>query len=168
MKNRKLIDIYYKEAVKDLDKSILKDRDTWYKHILFLPEHLQVIYTVVNFHQQLFKGGFHLYFSKPQGQFAYLALENLWMIKAIKSFMILKGALNEVNCELYLPDEFRKRVFEGTLEQIKNADEDFVDILDELDTEYYSLAEDIEELLADYLKNNVLALQHEEQLQDFH
>ena len=167
MKNRKLIDIYYKEAVKDLDKSILKDRETWYSHILHLPEHLQVIYTVVNFHQQLFKGGFHLYFSKPHGQFAYLALENLWMIKAIKSFMILKGALNEVNCELYTPDEFRKQVFEGTLEQIKNSDDDFVDILDELDTEYYSLAEDVEELLAEYLKNTVLTLQHEQQLEDY-
>ncbi|HSH67743.1 MAG TPA: DUF4375 domain-containing protein [Bacteroidia bacterium] len=167
MKNRKLIDIYYKEAVKEMNKTIMKDKDSWYNHIVQLPEHLQVVYTIVNFHQQLFKGGFHLYFSKPHGQFAYLALENLWTIKAIKSFMILKGALNEVNIEMHSPDEFREHVFKGTLAPIKNSDEDVVDILDELDTEYYSLDEDIEELLANYLKNSVLALQHEQQLADY-
>lgn len=167
MKNRKLIDIYYKDAVKDLNKSVLKDKDVWYEYVLQLPEHLQVVYTLVNFHQQLFKGGFHLYFSEPHGQFAYLALENLWMIKAIKSFMLLKGALNEVNIDLYKPDEFREHVFKGTLRPIKESDEEFVDILDELDTEYYSLDEDIEELLAGYLKTTVLAHQHEQQLADY-
>lgn len=167
MKNRKLIDIYYKESVKDLNKTIMKDKDSWYDHVMQLPEHLQVVYTIANFHQQLFKGGFHLYFSKPHGQFAYLALENLWMIRAIKSFMILKGALNEVNMELHSPDEFRTHVFQGTLKPIKESDEDFVDILDELDTEYYSLDEDIEELLANYLKTTVLTHQHEQQLADY-
>ena len=167
MKNRKLIDIYYKESVKALDKTILNDRDAWYHHIIQLPVHLQVVYTISNFHQQLFKGGFHLYFSKPHGQFAYLALENLWMIKAIKSFMILKGALNEVNMELHAPDKFREHAFQGTLKPLKESDEDFVDILDELDTEYYSLDEDLEELLATYLKSTVLADQHEQQLAEY-
>jgi hypothetical protein len=167
MKSRKLIDIYYKEAVKDLNKSIMEDKDTWYEYVMQLPEHLQVVYTLVNFHQQLFKGGFHLYFSEPHGQFAYLALENLWMIKAIKSFMLLKGALNEVNTESHKPDAFRDHIFKGTLRPIKESDEDFVDILDELDTEYYSLDEDMEELLSGYLKSTILAYQHEQQLADY-
>lgn len=167
MKNRKLIDIYYKEAVKELNKSVMKDKDIWYGYVTNLPEHLQVVYTLVNFHQQLFKGGFHLYFSEPHGQFAYLALENLWMIKAIKSFMLLKGALNEVNTEMYNPDEFREHVFKGTLAPLKESDKEFVDVLDELDTEYYSLDEDIEELLASYLKSTVLTHQHEQQLADY-
>jgi hypothetical protein len=167
MKNRQLIDIYYKEAIKDLDKKILKDKDLWYEHVLQLPEHLGVVYTITNFHQQLFKGGFHLYFSKTHGQFAYLALENLWLIKAIKSFLVLKSALNEVNYELFSQDEFREHVFNGTLELINVSNDDFVDILDELDTEYYSIDEDIEELLVDYLKNTVLSYQHEQQLEDY-
>lgn len=167
MKNRKLIDIYYKEAIKEFDKNLLKDKDAWYEHVTHLPEHLQVVYTLVNFHQQLFKGGFHLYFSEPHGQFAYLALENLWMIKAIKSFMLLKGALNEVNTDSLNPDAFRAHVFNKTLRPLKESDEEFVDILDELDTEYYSLDEDIEELLAIYLKNTIIAYQHEQQLADY-
>ena len=55
MKNRQLIDIYYKEAIKDLDKKLLKDKDLWYDHVMQLPEHLRVVYTITNFHQQLFK-----------------------------------------------------------------------------------------------------------------
>jgi hypothetical protein len=167
MKNRQLIDIYYKEAIKDLDKKIVRNKDLWYEHVLQLPEHLRVVYTITNFHQQLFKGGFHLYFSKTHGLFAYLALENLWLIKAIKSFLVLKSALNEVNYKLFSQDEFREHVFNGTLELINVSNDDFVDILDELDTEYYSIDEDIDELLVDYLKNTVLSYQHEQQFEDY-
>lgn len=91
-KNQEITDKYYKEAVKDLNDVVLQDKDLWYSYILHLPIHLQVTYTIIVFHQQVFNGGFHQYFFNSYGQFAYLTVDHLKLIKAFKTAEILEKA----------------------------------------------------------------------------
>lgn len=154
MKNEEITDDYYKKAVKDLNETILEDKDLWYSHIINLPEPLEITYTVVVFHQQVFNGGFHQYFFNAYGQFAYLTVDNLRLIKAFKAADILERAITHVNIEKFSLDEFRAKIFERELSRIADFDEDLSDILEKLDDEYYDLDEDLEQLLVDYLKDH--------------
>jgi hypothetical protein len=74
MRNEEITDKYYKEAVTGLNETILNDIDLWYSYVINLPPHLQIVYTIVVFHQQVFSGGLHQYFFNSYGQFAYLTV----------------------------------------------------------------------------------------------
>ncbi|UCA61443.1 DMP19 family protein [Chryseobacterium rhizoplanae] len=71
----------YSEAIKGLDEEILKNCDSWYNYVLNLPKIQQVVYTVVLLHWQIENGGFHQYFFNSYGQFAYLTIKNLKLIR---------------------------------------------------------------------------------------
>ncbi len=146
-----IIDNYYKQAVKSLTEAILNDENKWYNSIMNLPLHLQVVYTIANFHRQVFNGGFHQYFFNPYGMFAFITVNNLKLIKAYKTAEILSRALAEVNKEQFSEREFRTRIFNRRLEKIVNFDEDLGNLLNRLDNEYYNSEEDIESLLQRYL-----------------
>lgn len=153
MRNEEITDKYYKEAVAGLNETILKDKDLWYSYIINLPLHLQIIYTIVVFHQQVFNGGFHQYFFNSYGQFAYLTVEHLKLIKAFKTLSILERAISQVNIEELSINEFRAKIFSRELNRIADFDEELCDFLELLDNEYDNLDEDLEQLLVDYLES---------------
>ncbi len=153
MKKDEITDKYYKEAVAGLNEVILQDKDLWYSYVINLPIKLQIVYTTIIFHQQVFNGGLHQYFFNSYGQFAYLTVDHLKLIKAYKTAEILEKALSEVNFKQYSIDEFREKVFNRELDRIVNFDEALSEFLDKLDNEYDSLDEDLEQLLLDYLEN---------------
>jgi hypothetical protein len=95
MRNEEITDKYYKEAVTGLNETILNDKDLWYSYVINLPLYLQIVYTIVVFHQQVFNGGLHQYFFNSYGQFAYLTVEHLKLIKAFKTSNILERAINK-------------------------------------------------------------------------
>ncbi len=152
MKNHEIIDKFYKEAVQGLNETILEDEFLWYGHVVRLPSHLQVVYTVIVFHQQVFNGGLHQYFFNPYGQFAYMTFNNLKAIKALKAAEILKKAIDAVNDEKLGDGDFRRKIFNRQIESITNFDDKLGDTLNDLDTEYYSLDENLEGLLMSYLQ----------------
>lgn len=152
MKNEEIIEKYYKEAVAGLNEAILNDKDLWYSYVANLPVHLQVVYTAVIFNQQVFNGGLHQYFFNSYGQFAYLTVEHLKLIKAVKASDILERAIQEVNSEKFSINDFRAKVFNRELDRIADFDGDLCNYLELLDDEYDNLNEDIKQLLVDYLQ----------------
>lgn len=154
MKNEEITDSYYKKAVEELSEATLVDKDVWYSHILNLPEHLQVTYTVIIFDQQVFNGGFHQYFFNSYGQFAYLTIDNLRLIKAFKAADLLERATNLVNADQISLNEFRRKIFDRDFPKIVDFDDELFDALSVLDDEYYALEENLEQLLVDYLSNH--------------
>lgn len=152
MDYKKIIDNYFKEAVKGLSTPVLKDKEAWYNYVINLPIHLQVVYTVIVFHQQVFNGGLHQYFFNPYGQFAFITADHLNLLKAHEQEDVLRRAILLVNADGFSIKEFRERIYNRTLEKIVNFDEMLNVSLDLLDTEYYELNENLEQLLVDYLK----------------
>lgn len=155
MKNEEITCKYYANSVKGLNDKILNDKDLWYNYINDLPRNLQVTYTIIIFHDQVFNGGLHQYFFNSYGQFAYLTIENLKLIKAFEASKILEKAVEIVNSEHYNIEEFRTKIFSRKLEKITEFDDELFDLLEKLDDEYYNLDEDLEQLLIDYLQNHL-------------
>ncbi|HEY1113020.1 MAG TPA: DUF4375 domain-containing protein [Chitinophagaceae bacterium] len=153
MENKETIEDNYKRAVAGLNAIVLNDKDLWYSYIINLPTHLQVTYTIIVFHQQVFNGGLHQYFFNSYGQFAYLTLDHLRLIKAWTTADILCRALKKVNIEGYSLYEFRDRVYNRQLDRIVNFEVILGDSLNRLDSEYDSLNENVEQLLLEYLNN---------------
>ncbi len=156
MKNKQIVDIYYNESIKDLKRSTQRNKDAWYDAVLQLPIHLQVVYTTITVHQQIYKSGFRDYFYSIYAQFALMTLDNFLLIDAIKSFRILGEAIHEFE---------NQRSEENTWAISDSSDRRAiktlaVDVFDELDTEYYALDEDIESLLVNYLNKNIHIHQH--------
>jgi len=154
MRNEEITDKYYKEAVTRLNEIILNDKDLWYSYVINLPLHLQIVYTIVVFHHQVFNGGLHQYFFNSYGQFAYLTVEHLKLIKAFKTSNILERAIQEVNIEELNVNEFRANVFNRELDKVANFDEELCASLELLDIEYDDLNENLEQLLVDYLESH--------------
>ncbi len=154
MKNKEIIDGYYKKAVEELREAALQDKDVWYSHILNLPMHLQVTYTIIIFDQQVYNGGFHQYFFNSYGQFAYLTIDNLRLISAFKASNILEQATNLVNADQISLNEFRRKIFDRDFPKIANFDDELFDALSLLDNEYYTTDENPEQLLVGYLSNH--------------
>jgi len=148
-----IIDNTYSEAVKDLDEEKLKDCDTWYNHVLNLPKAQQIVYTVILLHWQVENGGFHQYFLNSYGQFAYLTIENLKLIKASQRANLLDVATHLVNEEYLVENDFRHLIFNREFSKIVDFDEILFDKLNELDDKYYELKdENISDLLCSYLE----------------
>jgi len=153
MRNEEITDKHYKEAVTGLNETILNDIDLWYSYVINLPPHLQIVYTIVVFHQQVFNGGLHQYFFNSYGQFAYLTVEHLKLIKAFKTSNILERAISQVNIIELSKNEFRAKIFSRELDRIADFDEELCDFLELLDNEYDDLDENLEQLLVDYLES---------------
>jgi hypothetical protein len=148
-----IIDKTYSEAVKDLDEEKLKDCDTWYNHVLNLPKAQQIVYTVILLHWQVENGGFHQYFLNSYGQFAYLTIENLKLIKASQRANLLDVATHLVNEEYLVENDFRHLIFNREFSKIVDFDEILFDKLNELNDKYYELKdENISDLLSSYLE----------------
>ena len=155
MERNEIIKSSYAEAVKGLNKAVLNEKDLWYSYVINLPIRLQVVYTVVVFHQQVMNGGLHQYFFNSYGQFSFLTIDNLKLIKAFQSREILKQALAEVNREQLGVNEFREKAFNRKLERIVDFDEALFSFLDELDTKYYALKENLDDLMIIYLEGHL-------------
>jgi galactose mutarotase-like enzyme len=154
MKNEEITDSHYKKAIEGLNQKILENKDLWFSHILNLPEHLQVTYTVIIFDQQIFNGGFHQYFFNSYGQFAYLTIDNLKLINAVRAADILERATNLVNADQISLKEFRRKIFDRDFPKIADFDDELFDALSVLDDEYDALDENLEQLLVNYLSNH--------------
>jgi len=150
---RSIIDEFYQESVKGLNGQILRDKDKWYEYILGLPLSLQVTYTISVLDRQVLNGGFDQYFVNGYGQFAYITIDFLKMIKAFKTADMLEQALKKINYRNLTPDIFRK-------EAVYADSDNVIEFLNGLDKEYYDLfkhpsTEDIHKLLTDFLTQYV-------------
>lgn len=151
MRNEDIIYEFYKESIEGLNGLILNDKDLWYSYVVNLPLNLQVVYTIIIFHQQVFNGGFHQYFYNSYGQFAYLTIENLNLIKAYKSSNLLSKALVLVNYEELNESDFRAKIFHREIQRLINFDDELCETLDILNNEYDEVDEDLEQLMVEYL-----------------
>lgn len=133
MRNEETIDKCYKEAVKGLNEITLQDKDLWYSYVINLPLHLQVAYTIIVFHQQVFNGGLHQFFFNAYGQFAYVTIEHLKLIKAFKTSNFLERGVRQINMDKFNIDEFREKIFNRTLDRIADFDEKLSETLELLD-----------------------------------
>ena len=150
---QKIIQDTFAKSVEGLEKIISKDNSQWYPHIVGLPEKLQIVYTVMIFNNQVMTGGLHQYFFNGHGQFGYLTVDNLETIEAGQAAAILRKALTAVNKENYPIPEFREKILNRKLDRITNFEGETSDTLDELTDQYFAIMnEDIERLLAEYLK----------------
>ncbi|UHG91711.1 DMP19 family protein [Spirosoma oryzicola] len=145
--NDTLINERYYEAVSGLTEAILHDYERWYRYIIDLPRDLQVVYTIGILNYQVLNGGLHQYFFNSYGQFAYLTIDHLKRIKALKAASILGRAIHEVNKDQYSVDEFRMRISERKLDRIVDFDEELADELEKLTDEYYALEGSEDDLL---------------------
>ncbi len=152
MKNSKLIEKSYSDAVKGIKKDwFLNSNTNWYDYVVNLPIHLKVTYLVVVLHNQVFNGGFHQYFVNGYGQFAVETIKALIDIGAFKRSNLLEAAYKIVNSNNLCTEFFRKQLLDKEIKLLFVTDE-FYAPLDELDNEYYSIDdEEIEELLGNYL-----------------
>lgn len=126
------------------------DYDKWYEYIINLPENLKITYLVVIFHNQVFNGGFHQYFSNGYGIFASETIECLNKLNAKYQGELLSYALYIVNCEGDSDNVFRKKLFNKQVECLFEDDE-VENVLEDLDDKYYERIDDIEILLGDFL-----------------
>ncbi|MDQ1162555.1 hypothetical protein QE422_002923 [Chryseobacterium sp. SORGH_AS 447] len=153
LSNRTLIEKYYLQSTKDLkDDWFDSDMPYWYSHIVNLPKHLQATYLTVLVESQVFNGGFDQYFVNGYGQFAKETIDALIEIGAFKKSNLLENAFNLVKDDNLSDEEFRKQLLNKNLKRLFRED-----ILDEplrkLDDIYYNIEdENVEDLLADYLK----------------
>lgn len=151
MSNNENISQYYRDAVAGLNEKILNDSELWYSYVLNLPKHLQIVYTIVVLHQQIFNGGLHQYFFSSYGQFAYLTAENLRLVKAYNTALILEKAITMVNTDRDTVDAFRKKIYTRELEDTSEFDNELFSRLNDLDNKYDLLDEDINQLILDYI-----------------
>lgn len=154
MNKEEIINESFSLAVSGLSGDIVNVGSRWFDYINELPKKQQVAYTIIIFHKEVFNGGLHQFFFNASGQFAYLILENLKLIKAFQTFDILSRALKEVNSKELSEVEFRIKVLNRTLPRVSGFEEQLGDYLDTLDKEYYGTGEDLEQFLADYLTQN--------------
>ena len=142
-----LVEKTFARAVKDLKNEWLSSHDKkWYMYITGLPENLQVVYTILVFHNQVFNGRFHQYFSNGYGQFALETIINLRLIHANTKADMLVKAFNFINSKDLKIEDFRNELLNRTISKLFLTDELF-DVLEEIDDSYDESNEDIEELL---------------------
>lgn len=155
MTNEEIISKKFDESVVGIDEALLKNENAYYNYVVNMPQHLQVVYTVTVFHNQVYNGGLHQYFFNRYGMFGYVVIDHLKLIKCYSRASILEKAIKEINKEDWSETEFRKRVFSRTIKRITDFDEDLFDFLNTLDNEYYELEdeEDLEVYLGEYLKS---------------
>lgn len=154
MTNEEIIREKFDESVIGIDEALLKNENAYYDYVVNMPQHLQVVYTVIVFHNQVYNGGLHQYFFNKYGMFGYIVVEYSKLIKCYKRANILERAIKEINQEGWSETEFRKRVFGRTIKRITDFDDGLFNFLDALDDEYYELEdeEDLEVYLGKYLK----------------
>jgi hypothetical protein len=151
MNTDQLLD-YYQEAVKGIDENLLKNEQDWCNYVLSLPRHLQVVYTILIFHQQVYNGGLHQYFYNGYGLFVFETIRNLKSVGANQTEEILRSALEAVNVEKLSEGEFRKKSFNREHDRINSFDKPLGKFLDDLDKKYYSQKEDVHQLLVNFLE----------------
>lgn len=153
MDNREIIEKFYLQSTKGIkDEWFVSDIPYWYSYIINLPEHLKTTYLTVILESQVFNGGFDQYFANGYGQFAKETIDSLILIGAFKKSNLLEKALNIVKDDAITDDEFRKQLLNKTLKKLFKEDV-LYESLSQLDDSYYDIEdEDVEYLLADYLR----------------
>lgn len=147
-----LLDRYFAEAVDGLSELILSNEKYWYNYVERLPTHLEITYTLAVFHQQVFNGGLHQYYLNGYGIFASLTVENLKTIGAFKSADVLRRSILIVNKANFSDPVFREMIYKKKILSVSEFEEQTFDELEELDSLYYTLDEDLQKLAYDYFK----------------
>jgi hypothetical protein len=109
----------------------------------------QVVYTVTLLNWQVENGGFHQYFFNSYGQFAYLTIKNLKLIRASQRADLLDAATHLVNGEYLIEDTFRHLIFNRELSKIVDFDQILFNKLNDLDDKYYNMED---ENILDFLR----------------
>ena len=148
-----MIEQKYKDAVVGINQNLFEDGELYYDYVFKLPSELQIIYTINILEQQVYNGGFYQYFSNGYGQFAFMTIKNLELIRAIAHKELLVKALKGVNSDNFNEKEFRGLIYNFKLKKIAESGDKLYNLLDDLDTQYYALEEDLRELYIDYLEN---------------
>src|SRR3954452_18294923 len=109
LSNQELIDYVYtdiagkkvSEAVKDF-----ADFRQWRQVVNELPEQAARVYRVGILNLQVINGGFMQYFDNGYGIFAYETLSDLEVLRADKTYGLLKDALESINPENHTGEAF--------------------------------------------------------------
>ncbi|WP_375562757.1 DUF4375 domain-containing protein [Bernardetia sp. OM2101] len=133
-----IVEEYYFEATKNITEEILKDHNQWYDYVLKLEKKLQVTYTIVIFHEQVFNGGIDQYYVNSYGIFSSITIDNLRYIGSAKEADILEEVFLKLR-KNYSDKEFINKLFWSDLNEIYEKEwEDFAEAKTE---QYYELSE---------------------------
>lgn len=136
------IEILYRQAIEPLDEKVLSDKDKWYAHVVNLPKHLQVVYTVGLYNWSVLNDGHREYFYNRYGMFAHLTIQNLKLLNAEEASIILSFALEQVNHGKLQAAEFRTAIFNQSIKGIADDDEELESMLEILDEKYRALGDE--------------------------
>ncbi|SHF10593.1 DMP19 family protein [Chryseobacterium vrystaatense] len=155
MDNQQLIEKTYLESTSGIKEEwFASEVPHWYSYVINLPTHLKVTYLLVILENQVLNGGFHQYFANGYGQFSKETVSALIEIGAFKKSNVLDKALNIVQGEIIVDEEFRSELLNRTLKRFFD-DDDLYDSLEKLDDNYYDVEEeDISKLLGEYLNKH--------------
>ncbi|WP_316787823.1 DUF4375 domain-containing protein [Pedobacter frigoris] len=143
------IEAIYLEVGKGIKSEWLSEiSDRWYNYVVGLPEKSKTVYLVVIYHNQVFNGGHHQYFSNGYGQFAIETIDTLSLIKATKTAELLEKAYHIFNWVDEPMDIFREKLLAKQIDVAGREEE-----LNDLDDIYYDDQwEDLPKLLGDYIE----------------
>lgn len=140
--------------MKGIDENLLTDAELWYEYVFKLPSDFQIIYTIIILDWQVNNGGFHQYFFNAYGQFAFLTIKNSELIKAVEHKTLLEKALKKTNSDKFSEVDFRKLIYHRKLKKIVEFENKLFKQLDDLDTQYYDLKEDLRQLYVNFISHS--------------
>ena len=140
--------------MKGIDENLLTDAELWYEYVFKLPSDFQIIYTIIILDWQVNNGGFHQYFFNAYGQFAFLTIKNSELIKAVEHKTLLEKALKKTNSDKFSEVDFRKLIYHRKLKIIVEFENKLFKQLDDLDTQYYDLKEDLRQLYVNFISHS--------------
>jgi len=103
--------------------------------------------------RELNNGGFSQFFENDSWRFTPYFSDSLSSIKAIKTKALVERAVATLGIKPLTDSVDVKDYYQNMQQAIEN--DEILDKLDELDSEYYSIGEDIAGLLFNYIKTNV-------------
>ena len=161
LSNQELIDYVYTEiAGKKVRENVkdFNDFSRWREVVNELPEQVARVYRVGILNVQVMNGGFIQYFDNGYGIFANETLDDLAVLQATQTHVLLKNALEIINPKNYTGEPFVHYILRREFDV--NYD-DIIKQLERLDSLYYGLegTEEMEELLGTYLREHASELQ---------
>ena len=156
LSNSELIDfVYFEIAAPEILARVpdFSNSANWKKIVNTLDLPIATVYRIGIFNQEVMNGGLLQYFDNGYGIFAYETLADLKRIGAESSYKILNEALKEINPSNFEEERFVKMIVDQEYEVYRELIESKID---DLDSQYYALeeTEDLEKLLADYIRKN--------------
>lgn len=129
---------------------IVFDEDGCTEHINRITDKAKVVYLLWSFDGEIHNGGFDQLFYNSLGDHCSQILNALKLINAHKSTELLEAALK------WFPNSSPSSDRSLRWEQLKSYEEndEYIDALDKLDTEFYKYEDNLGELLHSFVRDN--------------